>query len=61
MQLNRSMFSQNGGCGYVLKPYVYWSHSAPFTTFNPFETEQPNVAPLTVTVKVNRNIYMKRE
>jgi phosphatidylinositol phospholipase C gamma-1 len=50
MQLNESMFMQNGKCGYVLKPQYMFCDN-----FNPYEkqTSFENAEPLTLTVRVN--------
>jgi hypothetical protein len=54
MQLNRAFFSQNGHCGYVLKPYVMWmpDDSTDLIKFNPWEIECANLPPLNLTITV---------
>ena len=56
MQLNRAMFTQNGSCGYVLKPYAMWmrtqDESIDFSKFNPWEVERVGLPLLTVNLEV---------
>ena len=50
--LNLSMFEQNGNCGYVLKPNVFWDKEHPhYGHFNPSIIERDGPCfELTVTV-----------
>jgi hypothetical protein len=50
--LNLSMFEQNGNCGYVLKPNVYWDKEHPqYGHFNPSVIERDGPCfELTITV-----------
>ncbi len=53
--LNLSMFEQNGNCGYVHKPNIYWDKEHPqYGHFNPsiIEREGPCFE-LTITVNFN--------
>jgi hypothetical protein len=51
--LNLSMFEQNGNCGYVLKPNVFWEKEHPqYARFNPSVIEREGqCAELTLTVR----------
>ncbi len=50
--LNLSMFEQNGLCGYVLKPNIYWDKEHPqYGHFNPSIIEREGACfELTITV-----------
>ncbi|CAF4098033.1 unnamed protein product, partial [Rotaria sordida] len=50
--LNLSMFEQNGNCGYVLKPNVYWDKEHPqYNRFNPSIIEREgSCLELTITI-----------
>jgi hypothetical protein len=50
--LNLSMFEQNGNCGYVLKPNIYWDKEHPqYGHFNPSIIEREGSCfELTITV-----------
>lgn len=50
--LNLSMFEQNGNCGYVLKPNIYWDKDHPqYGHFNPTVIERDGQCfELTITV-----------
>lgn len=54
--LNLSMFEQNGNCGYVLKPNIFWEKEHPqYGHFNPtiIEREGPCFE-LTITVSLKK-------
>jgi len=50
--LNLSMFEQNGNCGYVLKPSIFWDKEHPqYGHFNPSIIEREgSCSELTITV-----------
>ena len=54
--LNLSMFEQNGNCGYVLKPNVFWDKEHPhYGRFNPSVSEREGqCSELTLTVSDRR-------
>jgi len=56
------MFEQNGNCGYVLKPNIYWDKDHPqYAHFNPsiIEREGPCFE-LTITVNLI-NIFLQKK
>jgi len=56
------MFEQNGNCGYVLKPNVYWDKEHPqYGHFNPSVIERDGPCfELTITVSyIKTNIFKK--
>lgn len=57
--LNLAMFEQNGYCGYVLKPNVFWDKEHPqYGHFNPSLIERDGpCSELTITVSFLRSLF----
>jgi len=60
--LNLSLFEQNGNCGYVLKPSVFWDKDHfQYGRFNPSLTEREGpCSELAITVKTRENELFDR-
>ncbi|XP_077206413.1 1-phosphatidylinositol 4,5-bisphosphate phosphodiesterase epsilon-1 isoform X2 [Paroedura picta] len=59
LHLNAAMFEANGGCGYVLKPPVYWDKSCPmYQYFCPLERDLENMEPAiySLTIVSGQNV-----
>uniref|UniRef100_A0A8C5PIJ9 Phosphoinositide phospholipase C n=1 Tax=Leptobrachium leishanense TaxID=445787 RepID=A0A8C5PIJ9_9ANUR len=53
LHLNASMFEANGGCGYVLKPPVFWDKSCPMhQTFSPLDRDLENMEPAIYSLSI---------
>ncbi|XP_039191939.1 1-phosphatidylinositol 4,5-bisphosphate phosphodiesterase epsilon-1 isoform X3 [Crotalus tigris] len=59
LHLNAAMFEANGGCGYVLKPPVYWNKNCPkYQQFCPLERDFDNIEPAiySLTIVSGQNV-----
>ena len=57
--LNLSLFEQNGNCGYVLRPSIFWDKEHPqYGRFNPSIIEREgSCTELTITVNQSSTIF----
>uniref|UniRef100_A0A670ZJ72 Phosphoinositide phospholipase C n=1 Tax=Pseudonaja textilis TaxID=8673 RepID=A0A670ZJ72_PSETE len=59
LHLNAAMFEANGGCGYVLKPPIYWNRNCPkYQQFCPLERDFDNIEPAiySLTIVSGQNV-----
>lgn len=54
LHLNAAMFEANGGCGFVLKPPVYWNKNCPkYQQFCPLERDFDSIEPAIYSLTVS--------